>query len=114
MFYGGMAQTFEHDGQYPYLMAHHTDHFGVQRLNTSLHPEGSGGLIEKFHGKFKQWVEKDKKRVRGSFKLTPLEIKNLNIRDKIHLKGRLFYIEKKEYTLMNKGISLVDMELIEI
>jgi hypothetical protein len=114
MFYGGMAQNFEQNGQYPYLMAHHTDHFGVQRLNTSLHPEGSGGLIEKFHGKFKQWVEKDKKRVRGSFKLTPLEIKNLNIRDKIHLKGRLFYIEKKEYTLMNKGISLVDMELIEI
>jgi len=114
MFHGGMAQTFEWDGEYPYLMAHHTDHFGTKRLNTSLHPEGNGGLIDKFHGKFMQWVEKDKKRVKGSFKLTPLEIKNLNIRDKIHLKGRLFYIEKKEYTIRNKGVSLVEMELVEI
>lgn len=114
MFHGGMAQTFEQDGQYPYLMAHHTDHFGVQRLNTSLHPEGNGGLLQKFHGKFSQWVEKDKKKVRGLFKLTPLEIKNLNIRDKIHLKGRLFYILKKEYSIKHKGVSLVDIELIEI
>jgi hypothetical protein len=29
--------------------------------------------------------------------MSPLEIKNLNIRDKIHLKGRLFYIEKGIY-----------------
>lgn len=114
MFYGGMARNFENNGQYPYLMAHHTDHFGVQRLNTSLHPEGNGGLIQKFHGKYKQWVEKDKKKVRGLFKLTPLEIKNLNIRDKIHLKGRLFYILKKEYSIKHKGVSLVDMELVEI
>jgi hypothetical protein len=46
--------------------------------------------------------------------ITPLKIKNLKIRDKIHLRYRLFYIEKIVYTLMNKVISLVDMELIEI
>jgi hypothetical protein len=46
--------------------------------------------------------------------MTLLEIKNLNIMDKIHLKRKLFYIEKKEYSLMNKRICMIDMELVEI
>ena len=40
-------------------MSHHTDHFGVKRLNTSLHPDGPDGLIEKYHSSMKAWVEKD-------------------------------------------------------
>ncbi len=87
MFYGGMAYNLERTEQYPSLMAHHTDHFGVRRLNTSLHPEGTDGLIEKYHGKYKEWIEKDKINAQGSFKLTPLEVKNLDIRDKFHIKG---------------------------
>jgi len=114
MFFGGMADNFDHSGQYPYLMAHHTDHFGVQRLNTSLHPEGTDGLIEKFHGKYKEWIEKDKVTAKGSFKLTPLEIRNLDIRDKFYVRGQLFYIEKLEYSITHKRVSLVDMELVEI
>jgi len=114
MFFGGMADDFDHSGQYPYLMAHHTDHFGVQRLNTSLHPEGTDGLIEKFHGKYKEWIEKDKVTAKGSFKLTPLEIRNLDIRDKFYVRGQLFYIEKLEYSITHKRVSLVDMELVEI
>ncbi|MFZ4400914.1 MAG: hypothetical protein ACOYO1_12835 [Bacteroidales bacterium] len=114
MFHGGMVDNFEHNGQYPYLMAHHTDHFGVKRLNTSLVPGGTGGLMEKFHGKYKEWMEKDKIKAQGNFRLTPLEVKNLDIRDKFHVKGQLFYIEKMEYAITHRNISLVDMYLVGV
>jgi hypothetical protein len=113
MFFGGMANSFDYEGEYPLLMAHHTDHFGMKRLNTSLHPEGPEGLIEKFHGSMKQWIEKDKVRIKGSFKLSVYEIRTLDISTKVALRGRLFYIEKLEYSLTNTEISLVDVDLIE-
>jgi len=115
MLFGGMAKTLDDNNhEYPFLTASNYDHFGVKRLNTSLLPDGADGLISKYHGKYKNWVEKDKTRVKGNFRLTPLEVKNLDIRDKILLKGRLFYIEKMEYSLMHKGISLIEMDLIEV
>jgi hypothetical protein len=114
MFWAGMSGTFLNDGsEYPLLMAHHTDHLGNKRLNTSLHPEGSGGLIEKYHSEIKAWTEKDKMKVRGSFHLSPLELRHLDIRDKIYLKGRLFYIEKLNYSLSNVHLSLVEVDLVE-
>ncbi len=95
MFWAGMANTFENDGsEYPLIMAHHTDHFGVKRLNTSLHPEGADGLIEKYHSRMKAWVEKDKMRVKGSFRLTPLEMKRLDIRDESVSPGQAVSILK--------------------
>lgn len=113
MFFTGMSGTFQDSGSYPQLMAHHTDQFGVKRLNTSLHPDGPDGLIEKYHSTMKAWVEKDKMKVRGSFRLSVLELKNLDIRDKIHLQGRLFYIVKLNFSLSAKSIGLVDVDLIE-
>ena len=114
MFWAGMAATLENDGsEYPLIMSHHTDHFGVKRLNTSLHPEGPDGLIEKYHGMMKAWTEKDKMKVKGSFLLSPLELKKLDIRDKVFLKGRLFYIQKLNYSLSHMHLSLVDVDLIE-
>lgn len=114
MFWGGFIQTLEQNGAtYPHLMAHHTDHFGIKRLNTSLHPGGSDGLLEKFHGRMKNWVEKDKMKVKASFRLSILEVNQLKIWVKIHFQGRLFYIEKLDYSLTNNGISLIDANLIE-
>ena len=114
MFWAGMADTFTADGsEYPLVMSHHTDHLGVKRLNTSLHPHGPDGLIEKYHSQMKAWTERDKMRVKGSFRLTPLELKRLDIRDKVFLHGRLFYIEKMVYNISHNQISLVDVDLIE-
>ncbi len=112
MFFSGIARPFDVEGEYPYLMAHHTDHFGIKRQRTSLHPEGPGGLLEQFHGSMKAWTEKDKMRVKGSFRLTLLEVKKLDIRDKVFFHGRLFYIEKLTYSLSNEGISLIEADLI--
>lgn len=114
MFWGGFINTLENDGHaYPSLMAHHTDHYGVKRLNTSLHPEGKDGLIEKFHGKLKEWYAKDKMKVKGLFRLSVFDMYKLDIRDKVSFQGRLFYIQKLSYTLTNTSISLVDADLIE-
>lgn len=114
MFRAGIAPTFEEDGsEYPLIMPHHTDHLGVKRLNTSLHPHGTDGLLEKYHASMKAWVEKDKMRVKGSFRLTAFELKKLDIRDKVYLRGRLFFIEKLTYTLSDNSISLIDADLIE-
>lgn len=114
MFHAGMAPTFENDGsEYPLIMPHHTDHFGVKRLDTSLHPNGPDGLIDKYHNSMKAWVEKDRMRVKASFRLSALELKKLDIRDKIYLRGRLFFIEKLNYSLSDTGLSLIDADLIE-
>jgi hypothetical protein len=61
----------------------------------------------------KAWTEKDKMKVKGSFLLSPLELKKLDIRDKVFLKGRLFYIQKLNYSLSHMHLSLVDVDLIE-
>jgi len=115
MFHAGMAATLDsNQHQYPFLTAHNYDHFGVKRLNTSLLPDVPDGLISKYHGRYKSWTEKDKIRVKGNFRLSPLDIKNMDIRDKFWLRGRLFYIEKKEYSLTHRGVSLVELDLIEI
>jgi hypothetical protein len=115
MFWAGMLNTLEKfsGDDYPGLMAHHTDHLGIKHFNTSLHPEGPQGIIEKFHGSMKAWVEKDKLKVKASFRLTLLEIIKLKISVKIHLHGRLFYIEKLDYSLTKNGISLIEADLIE-
>jgi hypothetical protein len=41
------------------------------------------------------------------------EIRDLNMRHKYHIAGRLFYIEKIEYQLTHYGIGLVEADLIE-
>ncbi|HNX87712.1 MAG TPA: hypothetical protein PKH58_01405 [Paludibacteraceae bacterium] len=113
MIWGGMANTFEGDGTYPLLMNHHTDHFGTKRGSLSLLPDGPDGLISTFHSGMKSWIECEKKSVKGSFRLSPLEIRNIDMRDKIYLHGRLFYIEKIEYSLTHNDVSLVEADLIE-
>lgn len=76
-------KPFQDDGHYPQLLAHHTDQFGTRRLNTSLQPDGPGRLIEKYHSKMKACVEKDNLKAKGSFRLSMLELKKLDIRDKV-------------------------------
>lgn len=113
MFRTGMSQTMELNGTYPQLLANNYDPFGVKKFDFSLHPSGPDGLITKFHGSFKAWVEKDKLRLKTSVRLNPSELRTLDFRDKYHVGGRLFYIEKNEYQLTHRGLSLVESDLIE-
>lgn len=113
MFRGEMTKVFGSLNTYPQLQAHNYDQYSVKRFDFSLLPGGADGLVSKFHSKFKEWVEKDKLRLKALVKLTPAELRNLNMRDKYYIDGKKFYIEKLEYTLKNNGISLVEADLVE-
>jgi hypothetical protein len=113
MAFAGMAGAFDENDNYPLLLNHNTDHFGNKLMDLSLRPEGQDGLNNTFHSGMKSWYEKDKLRLQSVFRLTLSDIRNLDLRKKIYLKGRLFFIEKLEYSLTMKDISLVDASLVE-
>lgn len=113
MFIGDMTKVFGDLFLYPQLQAHNYDQFGVKKFDFSLHPQGPEGLVAKFHSKYKAWVEKDKLKLKVSVRLLPSELRTLNLRDKYHVGGRLFYIEKLEYSITHTNLSLVEADLIE-
>lgn len=98
---------------YPYLTNNNVTVKGTKLFSFTLSPNGEDGLINTFHTSFKSWVEKDKKRLKVTVKLSASQIRNLNMRDKFHIRGRLFYIEKIEYQLRNSGFSLIEADMIE-
>jgi len=118
MLWGGIKNTFARvtdriSDKYPYLTNHHTDVFGNRMFAFSLLPEVTDGIVDSFHSRKKAWVEKDKLKIRGFFKLNSQQIKNLDMRDKFHLRGKTFYIEKIEFSLSHDGVSKSDITLIE-
>lgn len=109
----GSGSEFIRPREYPLLTNHHTDHFGNRMFDFSLLPEVTDGIVEKFHARKKAWVEKDKLRLKGYFLLSSQMLKNLDMRDKIYLRGKTFYIEKIEFSLSHDGVSRSDVTLIE-
>lgn len=99
---------------YPYLTNHNKNAQGENIANFSLIPEADNGLLNKFHSRMKSWVEKPKLKIRGNFLLSALDLKELDMRDKIHIKDKLFYIKSINYSLTNDKISKSDVTLIEV
>lgn len=100
-------------GTYPLLTPYNYDMNGNRVGNYSLAWEGADGLISRFHSEFKAWVEKDRQILKGKFRLTELDLKNIDYMKKYYVRGRLFYLKKIEATLTRQAISLCDVELIE-
>jgi hypothetical protein len=114
MLFAGEVRTMaDDDGRYPLLTNHNIDHFGNERLDFSLLPNGEKGIINMFHSEKKDWLGKAKKNVRLIAKLDIVQNKKINTKTKIYYKGRLFLIRKKEYNLTHNGISLVEFDLVE-
>lgn len=110
----GMCQTLSNSNHYyPLITNHNIDCFGQRRGDLSLLPNGPDGIVQKCQSYKKKWIEKRKMTAKGAFALPEVINKNLQIKDKVHLQGRLFLIKIREYSLTHQGISLVDMELIE-
>ena len=89
------------------------DHNGNRIGDISLAWDGADGLINKFHSEFKAWIERDKLAVSGNFRLTELDLKNLNIKKKRHIRGKLFYIKKVEESIKLKKMGLALVSLVE-
>lgn len=119
MLSAGMKNTFYQEdfpgaGSYPYLTNHHTDQFGNKTLDFSLIPGVEDGLIDKFHHKFKKWVEKEKVEIQGLFLLDVHDLHKIDMRHKFAVRGRLFYIKTINFSITPTHISKSEVTLIEI
>lgn len=100
-------------GHYPFMTPYNCDPAGNVVGNYSLAWEGANGLLSKFHSEFKEYIERDKLTLKGDFRLTHLDLKNLDYKKKIYIRGKLFFLKKIETTFRKKGISFCRCELIE-
>ena len=100
-------------GTYPLMCPYNYDQSGNKIGNYSLAWEGADGLIQKFHSEFKSYVERSRQILKAKFRLTELDLKNIDYMKKIHVRGGLFHLRKIEGTFKTDSISLCDVELIE-
>ncbi|MGH2623301.1 MAG: hypothetical protein ACRDE7_06530, partial [Sphingobacterium sp.] len=75
--------------------------------------DGQYGLLATYHNKFLQWIEKDKLNLNANVLLNPVELRKLDVLEKIHIKGRNFFIKKLQYTISLNHISPVNIDFIE-
>ncbi len=91
---------------YPYLSP-----YGNTAL--SFDWEGTNGLVSKFHKQFKDWVERDKLKMNAVMLLSALDISKMDITEKIHVKGRNFFIQKLQFNIRRDRIDPASIDLIE-
>jgi hypothetical protein len=103
----------DYSDHYPLLTPYNKDPNGNSLGDYSLAWEGASGLITKFHTDMKAYIEKDRRTLKNLFRLTPLDLRNLDYKRKIYVRGKLFYIKKIETTIRKRGISLSRCELME-
>lgn len=96
--------------QYPYISHVPFTPDGTRFCDVSLAPVD---LIEKYHKKYQQWIEKDKQIIRTDILLSPSDLEALNLREKIHLAGKDFFIKTINITLRKEHIEPSDIEFIE-
>lgn len=107
------TQTADFAGRYPVLSPYVYDPAGNKTGNYSLAWEGTDGLINRFHKDYKAYIERNRLKLKGKFRLTELDLKNINYMQKVYVSGTLFHIRKIEGTLKKNSISLCEVEMIE-
>ncbi|NQD71329.1 hypothetical protein HP439_11415 [Sphingobacterium shayense] len=75
--------------------------------------EGENGLIEKYHKNYKQWIERDKLRLKGTFLLNAIDLHKLDLGDKVHVRGRNFFVDKIQITLRANTIDPAVVDMVE-
>lgn len=109
LFYKGMrAVPNDSSKTYPYASS-----YADNVNNLSLAWEGSNGLIQKYHKQYKEWVERDKLRLKGTFLLNAIDLHKLDLGDKIHVRGRNFFVDKLQITLRANTIDPAVIEFVE-
>lgn len=114
MFHRGMVSSAHTGHEYPLVSPYAFGPDGSRVGNISLQWEGPDGLLANFHSEFRSWINKHRIRFKGSFLLTPLDLHNLDITSKIHLKGRNFYIERIQVNIRHNRIDPAVVDLIEV
>ncbi|MEG1588630.1 MAG: hypothetical protein RR354_04785, partial [Mucinivorans sp.] len=100
---------------YPFLTSDNCDAYGfVSPYDVSLELGGERGLINAYHKRFKDWVEKNKLVLKADVLLSPLDLKNLDLKNKIHIDGRNFFIEELSVTITPRAIKPAEVTFVEI
>lgn len=107
------AVVEDYANHYPLLSPYNYDPGGNKVGDYSLAWEGADGLKNKFHSDFKAYIEKDRAMLKGSFRLTYIDLKNLDYKRKKYIRGKLYYLAKIETTLRMNSISLCKCEMVE-
>lgn len=113
LLYQGLSNTFLPGDKYPLVTPYNVDHFGNKLGALTLDWSGEYGLLNRFHAKFKDWVESDRKRASGTFRLSALDIRNLDLSRKKHINGSLFLIEKVNVTIRKNSIEPAVVDFLE-
>ena len=113
MIYHGLSEAFEPTDEYPLLSGFDTDHHGRKLSDLTLKWDGENGLLNRYHKEYKAFVEKEKIAIKGTFLLTALDIKNLDLTVRKNIKNRNFFIKKINVTISTDKVEPADAELIE-
>lgn len=112
---GGLVlegEEFTPTDEYPYLTNHHSDIEGNRMFDFSLLPNTNDSFLDIYHNRMMEWVQQHRIRVLAKFKLTAAQLMKVDMRDKILLHGKLFFIEKLQFTLHTDRISKTEASLI--
>lgn len=97
----------------PYLSYHNYTADGIRLGDLSMQWDGPDGLIENYHKRFKEWIESNRLLAKGEFIFSPNMIKDIDLSQKVLVRGKLWWIKKLTIPLTKKKIEPVQAELIE-
>lgn len=112
MIWQGLTYGFNMD-LYPFLSAHNFDKDNHQLGNLSLAWDGPYGLINNYHLEYQAWVAKDKTLITDYAKLNALDLKNLDLKTKKHVRGKNFFVSTISVTIRRNTIDLAQIDFIE-
>ncbi len=100
---------------YRHLSNHNLSTTGEQNGNLSLliNDTDENGVFLKYHKRMADWYAMKRLSVTATATLTPMQLRNISNKQKIHVNGNNFYILKREYTLSNDRFMQVTFHLIE-
>lgn len=99
--------------RYPLMAPHNYNAYGERQGGLSLEWEGPYGLINLYHRAYMNYMQAKKKKVSSLFTLSALDIKNMDMSKKVHLRGVNFLIEKIELTIRQRKMEPASIDLIE-
>lgn len=97
---------------YPYMSHCNYDAHGNRLGDLSLSFVTGDGL-DAYHRDFRAWVERPKRIIKCNVRLNAVDLHNLDMRKKIMIRNRLYYISTITMTLRPHAIEPSEVELIE-
>ncbi|WP_289199655.1 hypothetical protein, partial [Bacteroides acidifaciens] len=98
---------------FPALSATNHGVNGERYGDLSLYWHGPDGLLKR-HKRFAEWLGRDKTVVTIEMLFTPLELHELDLRDKYAFRGRHFFIRTMNVSLKKNSIEPAEVEFVEV